>query len=355
MAVLGRLAAAASVAAMMTMTAIAVLPAPMAHGGSAASPPAYTITGSAVTEACQLVRVDITTGATTVLGAPPSSEACVTDLAVAPDGSVWGIRETESLEVLLVEFDPATGAVRSSGPFTGNFSAIFLEIGAVAFDGTGTLYAQLVTDEPGCDLDFVCLYTVDPQTRVATFVGAAGPEKFETVMLFLAADCGTSMVTTEFTGDLGEAGTTSWGDADVGARAFGLQLDSVDKATGVVTDGPPFALDLSLAGLDYSRADGTLYALGGSPPVGQFGESEATPPTSAGEDPATEGEADAAEGDVGAADVNASIFVVDPATAAVTEVVALDRPDLEVGVLGIGGQCAGPAPTPLVIEPRFTG
>jgi hypothetical protein len=328
------------VASVVTMTAVmaaaGLAAMPTAHAGlpEAEPPAAYAITSADLLVSCALATVDLTDGTTTVLPAGGSAEACVDDLAVAPDGSVWGVIEVNNV-ANLVRFDPATGAVLSTQPFTGVLDPD-LANGGLAFDGASTLYVQLVTDDPGCDGDAVCLYTVDRETAAATFVGNPGPDNFFTGMLFLGADCGASLVT----GEAGEGAASvdaSWDDGEPEALFLGLALSSYDKETGILTDGPLFPDDFSLAGLDYSRADGTLYALGVE-----------------GVEPVAEAEGG---GDVGAADVNASLFVVDPATADVTEVAALSEPNLNILTLGIAGECVvpPPPPAPLVLEPTFTG
>jgi len=331
-----RVASVVTMTAVMAAAGLAAMPTAQAGLPEAEPPAAYAITSADLLVSCALATVDLTDGTTTVLPAGGSAGACVEDLAVAPDGSVWGIREVgeDAPSVVLVQFDPATGAVVSSETITGSFPEAGLEDGGLAFDAAGTLYVQIVTDEAGCDNQFVCLYTVDLTTTAATFVGAAGPDKFETEMFFLGADCAGSMVTSE-------------GDDIDDRLVLNAVLDAVDPATGVVTDGPEFPDDFALAGLDYSRADSTLYALGTTlTPAGAGGDTE----TSAGE----WGDGD----DVSAAVTNASLYVVDPATAGLTLVAALSEPNLDISTLGIAGQCPvppTPAPAPIVLEPTFTG
>src|SRR5581483_811074 len=207
---------------------------------------------------CRIATVDIGTGTTTLLSAPATDAACVNDLAVAPGGGLWGVDDAglkDGLSVLLVHFDPTTGAIIGSGTITGSFTNAHLVFGGITFDSKGVLNVHLVTDQTGCDDEFVCLYTVDPTTRVATFVGSSG--QLETEMSFLTADCAGSMVTAEGAPPGVIAGvqprstidgpTTTTSDAP-GTKALsgwvtpqnGLvsqQLGIVNTSSGVVTRG----------------------------------------------------------------------------------------------------------------------
>src|SRR5687768_7162219 len=123
---------------------------------AAAAPLAYTVV--LADGGCQIVTVDIADGTTTTLSAAPDPEACVRDLAIAPDGSLWGIDEETNgsqLSVHLLEFDPATGAILSSDVPTGNFTGSFIEDGGIAFGADGTMYVHMVTNQFGCFSAFV--------------------------------------------------------------------------------------------------------------------------------------------------------------------------------------------------------
>ena len=341
---LRRLAAAATITTMVAVVGVATVPAANAgiEATPEAPPAAYTIVNASLLLSCRLATVDLTDGTTTPLPAGGSIEACVRDLAVGTDGSVWGIRQLQEPPPL-VHFDPATGEVLSSVEITGDFTEADLVEGGLAFDAAGTLYAQLVTDEPACDaLDAVCLYTLDPATAVASFVGGPGAANEETTFAFLGADCVGNMVTTESSRQSSGDAETAWNDVE--AELLFRRLDFVDPATGVVTDGSDFDTDFSLAGLDYDRVSGTLYALGTFEDV-PIPIEESTDTTAA----------TAAE-EVVPAEFEASLFIVDPATAAVTEVAPLSEPDLNVTTLAIGGTCPlPPEPAPIVLEPTFTG
>jgi len=331
-------AAAALLSTVVASTGLVVLGAAPA---SAAGPIGYTAVF--VEGGCRIATVDIATGATTLLSAPADFETCVNDLAVGPDGSLWGIDRlttpTTDVEAELVQFDPATGAILDSGLFTGNFTSSGIAEGGLAFGADDVMYAHLVTNEDGCDNAYVCLYTVDPTTRAVTLVGNS--DQGETEMFFLTADCAGSMLTSEFTADALDEGAPGpdtlatdnpraasdpppgWPDVDAQNGLLSQQLGHVDPSTGEVTRGAEFPELFDLLGLEYDRATGTLYALGLElmpiSPDGVFDD--------------------------------ISVYTVDPATGDITWVSDFND---EIGFpqgLAIAGSCAAEAP--LVV--RFTG
>ena len=174
-------------AAVGTAALVAVAPPTSAAAGTG-----YTVIDNR--EDCTLATIDLATGQLTPF--PTSSEdSCVQDLAVAPDGTVWGILSPKTIDpiaIRLVRFD-AVGAP-TIVPLSGNFTEAFGADGGLAFDKAGNLLTQLVTDEPGCDTDFVCLYRTDPTTGASTFIGNSTLEG-EVSMAFLAADCSGNLRT----------------------------------------------------------------------------------------------------------------------------------------------------------------
>jgi hypothetical protein len=339
-------AAAATTAMLATVGVVTISP---ANAGILAEPApgpvAYTLTETSLLVACRLATVDLTTGEVTELPDAAVADKCASDLAVAPDGGVWGVIDQGESAAALLQFDPTTGELLSSTEFTGNFSSARLIEGGLAFDAAGTLYVQLVTDEEGCDESAVCLYTADPATAVATFVGNPGDDNFETSMFTLAASCAGDMVTTEFS-DEGANGAGLEG-VDAAALPF-RQLDFVDAATGIVTDGPALDDNFVLAGLDYDRVSGVLYALG---TTGLLGSTETTSTSEA----APEDAEAQAQPDVQPQVFEAVLYTLDPSTGALTEVAAVTNPELNVETLGIAGACAPPEPAPIVLQPTFTG
>jgi hypothetical protein len=338
----GRIRRTIAALAIAGLTAGAVV----ALGGSSA-PGASSIGYTTILEGgneCRLATVDLATGVVTGLPGGGTSDSCVDDLAVAPDGTVYGITDVEDdgLSANLVTFNPVTGAVTNVQPFSGSFTESFTAHGGLAFDRAGVLYASFTTDEAGCsDLQqtaISCLYRVDPATAAATLVGNAGIDKNGVRMFFLAISCADSMLTGERFTDLdsndattdtptsdtppAEGASTSpepapqsvgdaFADDEVDAQFVDLDLASVNPATGAVTTGPQFAAGTDVLGFDFANPDGPLYALA-IEPTGLPG-----------------------------------VFTVDPATAALTLVATLSETELEN--LAIPGGC------PVVIQPRFTG
>jgi len=309
---------------------------------AAAAPLAYT---TVFTDGgCQIVTVDIANGTTTVLSAAPDPAACVRDLAVAPDGSLWGIDEVEDSggpEVTLVQFDPATGAILDSGLLTGTFDFSSLESGGIAFDAAGTLYVHMVTDQFGCFGAFVCLYRVDPATRASTFVGPSFQP--EIPMFFLTANCAGAMLTSQFNGlvtsvpssgiehpDVDTSAPPEWPDVSAQNSLFEQVLSSVNTSNGIVIPSIVLPPNFDVLGIEYDRVSGILYAIG-------LEESpNATTPD-----------------DVGVAQPfnDIAVFVVDPTTGDITLAANFnDKAGFPQG-LAIGGECEEEAP--LVVS--FTG
>lgn len=288
---------------------------PGASSAPAASSFGYTIVafGAGV---CGLGTVDLAGGQQTV---PPSGTfvlGCATDLAVAPDGTVYGIAGAADgdLKATLVTFDVATGEVSESHQLTGAFTQSLVRSGGLAFDAAGQLYATFVTDEAGCsDLDngvvLTCLYRVDPATGAATLVGDAGAAKDDVRMAFLTSSCAGLMYTAERQSNDDNANS---------------DLAAVDPATGSVTSGPPFSQPV-VSGLEFANPEGVLYAIALDQPSNDLG-----------------------------------LFTVDDATGALTLVTLLSD-DVAFALAIPGGACPiTPVPPvtpvePVVVQPTFTG
>jgi hypothetical protein len=242
----------------------------------------------------------------------------------------------------LTRFDTTTGAATILGPITGSFTESFVDDGGgLAFDKVGNLLVQLVTDEVGCDGDYVCLYRVDPTTLAATFIGNSGA--FRVSFSYLAADCAGSLKTLEFgdqdvalpedtssttaAADPGAAAATPPSDAatdpaasgwpEVNGQAIPNSLITIDPATGLASAlAVPLPDGQELSGIDYDKATGTLYLL-----AGDFATS-----------------------------VDSTIYTVDTTTGNITPVADLDPGDFFVDTLAIAGTCGT-----LELQPRFTG
>ena len=122
---------------------------------------------------CQVVTVDLGAGTITPLGPLVESELCPVDYAARDDGRIYGITLTglttqDPSPLVLV--DPSTGVqtvVSLSNIHT-------TDIGGLEFDAAGSLWFDGKTAENDCD-SAPCLYQIDPETGVATFVGQRTP------------------------------------------------------------------------------------------------------------------------------------------------------------------------------------
>ncbi len=247
-----------AVLAVTTLTAGAGV---VAMGGAptgAAATTGYTVVWS--DGGCQLSTIDLATAAVVPIGAT-SQTSCVRDLAVSPEGVVYGLLSplTNATEVDLVRFDTTTGAATNLGPITGSFDTTIGNNGGIAFAPDGTLLATFAANESGCvPSASVCLYRVDPATLVATLIGPAG--QADNPFFYLTASCAGSTLSTEFV----ERGFTSESDGAVGA-ANGLsnqQLASWNGSPARRHRGAALPSNFDVGGLEYDRVPGTLYALG---------------------------------------------------------------------------------------------
>lgn len=253
---------------------------------------------------CTLVKVDLATAAVTAMGAAESPDACVRDLAVAPDGTPWGIGDTSfnnnlggrdasavvDSPVQLVRFSPTDGSVVSTVPVLVDGSPkVELIQGGLAVNATG-VYAQLVTSS--CDGGgAVCLFTVDPTTGAATEIGSSTLGETE---LYGLADCGGLV-------------TVRPDETDTG-----YSLAPTDATTGVVGSGP--AVDRWIG---YDCAGSLRYAL-------------TSPPAVPGRVPSA---------------VGLDLVTFDPATGATTLVNGIDPADADLTTFALPPATADPTTT----------
>jgi hypothetical protein len=222
---------------------------------------------------CDLNSIDLATGQLTDLPAPPSSSACSSDLAVAPDGTVYGIDGdhlylTGSLDAAvdsdgnphLIEYDDAGNASITVITNDENFLTGLLH-GGIAVDADGTIWAQ-IQDATSCanvispttglyisdSIPMVCLFTIDPVTGVATLVG---PSNQSYGMFIGLTSCESAMRTLGFGADR---------PVDMPNQPASLLLtwSTVDTETGEVIPGsaqsPP-------PGYDCLTSGDTMFAL----------------------------------------------------------------------------------------------
>ena len=337
----------AAVAAVLA--AATLLPASPVSSQDTGPTTGYTLIIDQQAEGCRLATIDLTTAAVAALPAAATSVACVNDLAVAPDGTVWGIAGSRLLDgdpgdlilgftpqaespLALVAFDPTTGAVADTVTIDipGDDGDAFLPEGGLAITPDGTVWA-LFAAEACDDGNQNCLWTIDPATGAASLVG--NTDTFELEMFGLAA-CTAGVVTLLPTEINQEASTPAFFPSpDVGF---------LDPATGALTEGP--AVADTVVGYDCSGASG--WALTG------------------------EGRPNRPDASVAQA-VDAVLTTFDPATGTLTDIGAVTPSDADVVLLAVPPTSV-PAPTttttttaaapattaaaqPAMVTPRFTG
>jgi hypothetical protein len=260
---------------------------------------------------CQLATVDLASGALAPFG-PASSDHCARDLAFAPDGTLYGIvlgpTATEPDPTFsfmrLVRFDTNTGAATLLGQVT-TFDFTFSTAAGLAFDATGTLYAQFASADPSCSATGVfCLYRVDPSNpSAATLVGPAS--EGENALHGLAGECEGTLFTEQV----------------LPQDQIQASLLSEDPANAQVTIigsiGPE---DTMLFGYDFDTL-GVLWGLGQTSAAGQL-----------------------------------RVFTVDPSTGAATAGVNVTgAPQGALSGLAIAPLTCATGPAPVPAGPTFTG
>lgn len=217
---------------LLAATVAAVLAAVPSTGGSAGAATgdtrvvAYGLRTPDDRATCELVIVDATTGTVAELPAAPAADACAFDLAVAPNGTVYGVdpapvNNTTSIagaatttEVgSLVTYAADGTATRTPIAVLGQYSyfpSAFAFGGGIAVDGNGTLFvivnglysSDVTTCAPGLApvstealeptdgrSDFTsCLFTLDPATGTATLIGPSTVIAGDTAALSIGSD-----------------------------------------------------------------------------------------------------------------------------------------------------------------------
>jgi hypothetical protein len=269
----------------MTAIAVAAMAAVGLVGTSAsagAQPFGYVIVEGL--DGCTLHRIDLATGVLDPAIGPESTDACVNDLAFAPDGSTLYGMDEAATNVELVRFDLATGAVTVVGQ-VGTFPAGGPG-GGLAFDAAGVLYLTTIPEDPDAttapcrDGETYCTYRVDPANPgAALFVGQTS-EVSPTVVGPLAGACDGGFVGSQdllVDGDAFDDGDAQAGDGPDGttttsdpttvddelAESAGLgqfALTNVNRGNGLgtVVDQP---FGDNVTGFDFDRS-GTLWGVG---------------------------------------------------------------------------------------------
>ena len=235
---------------------------------SAAPTLGYTIIANDA--GCDLNTIDLATGTLTDLPAPSSEAACADDLAVAPDGTVYGIAGFGFFAVGSV--GPAADSLGDPQLITfsanGTPSGQTLTVGgtpidgggSIAVDAAGTMYV-IAINETTCDaglnaplgldtsdsLAYNCLFTVDIATGALTQVGDGFSPNHA---VFGLASCASKMW----------AQTPGLMTPNNGNQpaTLGLPWASIDPATGVPTKA---GISTELFGFDCLATGTTIYAM----------------------------------------------------------------------------------------------
>jgi hypothetical protein len=213
------------------------------------NPYAY-VTAFADGDRCDLQKVDLVTGELIDLPAGPSSDACVSDLAVDADGTVYGtlVRDpiapaatpalvTSNVEVVVFAPDgtPTTSAIR----LPDSFDAALLPFASIAFDPTAGPLVQIPqqSTDPTCPSGAgSCLLAYDAATTVATPIGPTG---LDTMPMAWLTSCDQGLV-------------------GIVVDRFQFHLAPVDRSTGAAVMGPPVPGPVN--GMDCAVDGGALYA-----------------------------------------------------------------------------------------------
>jgi hypothetical protein len=259
----------------LAVTAISVIT--LSNAASSTAPERVPVLGYTVIShddgSCDLNSIDLATGQLTDLPAPSAISACSTDLAVAPNGTVYGLDGDHPYR--LTSLDPYVDSDgnphlitydRDGYPtittLTNNDNVLTgLLDGGIAVSADGTIWTQ-IQDATVCDspldpatglyisdsVPLVCLFTINPLTGVATLVGPASPYALGFVGL---TSCSSAMHTLAF--ELFTPGSLSNQPASL-LLNWGL----IDTASGAVifvpVQSPP-------SGYDCLPTGDTVYAL----------------------------------------------------------------------------------------------
>jgi hypothetical protein len=175
-----------------------------------------------------LITIDTTTGAGTAIG-PITGFPCVTGLAFAPDGTLYGVSDPAFGGTGdLIRIDPITGSATAVGPVG------FPEVDDLAIAPDGTIFAAVnpVAASPAGPV----LATIDPNTGAGTVIGPIG---FCVEGLSFAPD------------------GTLFGAADIFGCASAQTLITINTTTGVGTIIGPIGFP-DVEGISFTSG-GTLF------------------------------------------------------------------------------------------------
>lgn len=303
---------------------------------------AFTIMGDGQ-GLCDLYTIDLATGALTDLPAVPSEAACAWDLAVAADGTVYGIAGTNFLSIGSVSptYDSLGGAELITFSADGTPSGQTLTVGGspisgiygggIAVDAAGIVYVTAVNEttcesqpietrslSPSDTYVFNCLFTVNLSSGELTQVGDGFPPD---TPIFGLTSCASDMWSLIPVISLNSVGNSP--------ASVGVPWASIDPTTAIPTEA---GISTQLLGFDCVATGNTVYAMS----TGDFGltANDITPSAPAIPDLGT----------------------VDPTTGVFTETVTMSTPTgyiyaLAFAVLPIPVE---PEPAPAPLAPNFT-
>jgi hypothetical protein len=221
---------------------------------------------------CDLYAIDLATGALTDLPAAASEAACAADLAVAANGTVYGIAGTQFFTVGSVNpaYDSVGGAELITFSADGTPSGLSLTVGgrpvsgisggSIAVDAAGTVYV-IALDEATCDprlttpgsfttgdtYAFSCLYTVNLSTGELTQIGEGfSPNR----SVFGLTSCASNMWS--FMPGLMPL------SVDQSPASIGIPWASIDPTTAIATEA---GISTQLLGFDCVAKGNTVYAM----------------------------------------------------------------------------------------------
>jgi hypothetical protein len=302
---------------------------PAAVGPSGIATRFTTIPGTPLPQmTCQVVTVDLGAATITPLGPLLQTELCPVDYAARDDGRIYGVTLTglttqDPSPLVLV--DAATGVQT----VVGSTGIHVTDIGGLEFDAAGTLWFYGKTAEHDCENGAPCLYRIDPETALATFVGQ---EVTPTPGFIggLTRACVDPLYTNfiESAPEDGEADAgrvpSALSPEGVAATQVGLGiLSNLDTATAQLGEIGGLGGTTSAGGLAFAQ-DGTLWAIVASALAPPRTYSSAT---------------------------------IDPSTGAVTLVATLPVSDDTTAFETMTGLTFGPLDcvAPVVLAPTFTG
>ena len=292
---------------------------------------------------CDLYTIDLATGALTDLPAPSSEAACAQDLAVAANGTVYGIAGTQFFVVGSVSpaYDSLGGAELITFSADGTPSGQTLTVGgapisgisggSIAVDAAGTVYVIAINETTCSSLltvpvsfgpsdgdAFSCLFTVNLSNGELTQVGEGFSPNAAVFGLTSCASTMWSLIPGIFPFSV-----------DQSPASIGIPWASIDPTTGIPTEA---GISTQILGYDCVATGNKVYAMstGGFGPVGN-GISPSAP----------------AIPDLG---------TVDPTTGVFTETVTMSTPTGYIypsafAVLPIPVE---PEPAPAPLAPNFT-